>query len=373
MNRGVVRPSAAVAKFLDAVFSASSTTGDQLASTVRSCSLSWGDLVRDSIDLYLAPSLRFEMQTTGVWDLVPAAAQDILGELADLNRARNQKILATISDIAMKVGARSATPVFLKGAACLMSGVYGDLARRFMMDIDVLVPADEFQVSISALMESGYCLPEQHLSSDTLIGKHYHPLVAPNGITVEVHRCLGVLNSSLTPQEIMRDAIALERGRAQIRIPRREHILIHHVLHAQERLRDRLWPRVQQLIDLKILVDGWEDSLDWAYVYEHLRCEGKARGLQSISRSAAELLQCVREGQSAFCAMPAATGIHDRLLRRFPFARHFDPAYMSSMWAGEKVRRLRKRLTGAEGRAWLRRRVVSREFWSRTAAELRAI
>jgi hypothetical protein len=361
-------------EFLDLAFSRSPDEADRLASLIRSHGFSWHDVLRRSIDTYLAPALQSELEGKGIWSQIPSAARDVLNLLADLNRSRNQRVLSRVSEIASTLDRIGITTVFLKGAACLASGAYVGHARRFMIDIDALVPKDRFWDAVTVLLNSGYSLLDEELYSDPLIGNHYPPLLSPDGfIAVEIHRCFRRLNAMLSPDEVFREAIELELRGASIRVPRKEHILAHHVLHAQERRRDRLWPRVHQVADLGFLIEAWDGLLEWPSIFQQLAYQGDVCELRDISRSATELLSAVRAGESVFTARAAPANIHDCVLRRFPALKYIDPLYMTDMWVAGKFHGLRKRLMTRQGRAWLRRRAMSNTFWTRARADLRAV
>jgi hypothetical protein len=214
---------------------------------------------------------------------------------------------------------------------------------------------------------------DEELSGDTLIGKHYHPLVSPNGIAIEIHRCFGALNAMLPPVEVLRHAVAVEVNGVSVSTPSKEHLLAHHVLHAQERRRDQLWPAPRHIAELAVLIDAGNTDINWSQLLERLSYRGRVGALRRISRSARDLLEAVRSGQSIFSIRGTTGNRHDRFLRRFPNARYADPAYLYDMWFADKLERLGARLATRRGAALLCRRIASRKFWSRAAAELRSV
>ncbi len=364
-------PPSRIRTFLDLACSRSPDAGDRLLELLnRTVHFPWQDLLRCSIETYLAPALPFELACKGTWSQLPLEARNILEEIADLNRSRNRKILATISHISATLNRSGIASVFLKGAACLASGTYRDTAVRFMVDIDLLVPKAHCKDAIRTLLDSGY----QQLSTDPWIGKHYPPLLSPDGlIALEVHRCLGRPSVMLPPEEVLQQAVALNIDGVSICVPRKEHILAHQILHAQDRWRDRLWPLPHQVYDLSLLVDTWHGAVEWAALTRRLVYQGNVPELRRLSASALALLEAVRAGHSVFSAKAPPRNNHDRLLRRFPAFRYVDPFYMSDTWVSGKVSRLVARVITRGGAAWLCRRIATREFWSRAAAELKSV
>src|SRR5262249_59286270 len=73
-------------------------------------------------------------------------------------------------------------PVFLKGAAHLVSGLYADPAQRVMVDLDVLVRPDRLSDCVACLQANGYKL----LTDADFSGHHHHPPLGRSGTIASV-------------------------------------------------------------------------------------------------------------------------------------------------------------------------------------------
>ena len=85
-----------------------------------------------------------------------ADLQDFLLHLRKKNRERNVAIRRQIIDAANILKSEGIPVVALKGAAELMAPLYPDLADRFLSDIDLLVPEQQIDDAIRALIDNGY-------------------------------------------------------------------------------------------------------------------------------------------------------------------------------------------------------------------------
>jgi hypothetical protein len=105
--------------------------------------------------------------------------------IADLNRERNQQIIAQAQEINELLIRNGIKPIFLKGAGNLLNNLYKEIGERMVGDIDFIVSKKEYLKTIEVLKKDGY-----HRTEKNLIGfhKHYPRLVKDNNIAaVEVH------------------------------------------------------------------------------------------------------------------------------------------------------------------------------------------
>ena len=68
----------------------------------------------------------------GTWNFEHVTQAQALKEIYDLNRESNQQILRQIDDITAILNKENIQPVFLKGTANLLDGLYSDLGERMM-------------------------------------------------------------------------------------------------------------------------------------------------------------------------------------------------------------------------------------------------
>jgi hypothetical protein len=365
--------SARIDRFLDAALLLHDTGRADLVELLGAESFYWRKIISRAIETHLGPALKCQLETNHLWDRLPPEAAETLSNVAELNRARNARVISTIREIVTIFRLAGVECVFLKGAACLASGVYPDPAWRYMSDIDLLVGKSSFRGAIDVLFRSGYHLCDTDLLTDPIVGNHYHALESPAGVAVEVHRCFRILNTVLESGAVLGDAVESNSAGFKVYVPRKEHIVVHNVLHCVEQPRDRLWPSVHRIADLRLLIQIWAHTLDWNLVNRHLTYNGESRELRTICRSAFSVLQAIQSGASIFEIRGKPASTRERALLKLSALRYIDPVYHHKMWFFGKVSRARHRLTTWSGSRWLFHRLMSRRFWSQLFADLRQV
>lgn len=166
--------------------------------------------------------------------IIPEEVVQAFKEIYELNRQRNLQILKQIDDITAVLNKENIQPVFLKGTANLLDGLYGDVGERMIGDIDFLVREDEFLKTANILESDGY----QHavnIYEDLKSRKHYPSLYKEGEIaTVEIHR-LPVReehSKKFKPEVVLNDKIEMP-GKPGIYVPSDAHKLIHTFIHSQ--------------------------------------------------------------------------------------------------------------------------------------------
>lgn len=122
-----------------------------------------------------------------LWDepRLPEEARAVLSDARSATAAHNHLRLAWFQDV---VSALSPIPVCPLKGIDLLGRVYShDIGLRPMLDVDILVPAEEFGRAVDRLadaLEMG-TVPEG-------IDRGYHTTLTGRGLNLEVHRCLDI-------------------------------------------------------------------------------------------------------------------------------------------------------------------------------------
>ena len=87
--------------------------------------------------------------------------------ITGLNRDRNQQIITQATALNTLLLNHGITPIFLKGTANLITGLYSDIAERMVGDIDFIFSKQDYPKAIGLLREYGY--------SEVLKAKYYFP------------------------------------------------------------------------------------------------------------------------------------------------------------------------------------------------------
>jgi hypothetical protein len=189
--------------------------------------------------------------------------QEYFEGAATLNRMRNNRIrleALAITEIFNEIGV---VPVFLKGAANLLSELYPDTAVRIMLDLDILVPAARIQDCVAAMEAHGYAhlidngFPDHH---------HYFPLGRPDvEASIELH--VDPLDIQyrrfLSSADVFQHSEQLTIGGARFAVPAAWCRLIHCIAHAQFSNHALIYGRLplRELIDTVLL--SRTGSIDW--------------------------------------------------------------------------------------------------------------
>jgi hypothetical protein len=150
-------------------------------------SVDWDAVVKVSTGHFVFPALYCNLKRTNFLHYLPEELFNYMVHITDLNRERNQKIIAEAKEINELLLANNITPIFLKGTGNLLEGLYEDIGERMVGDIDFIVSRDEYLKTISILDKNNYKILKESDNYRTFHW-HYPALVNPEKIgAVEVH------------------------------------------------------------------------------------------------------------------------------------------------------------------------------------------
>lgn len=326
---------------------------------VRGSDLNWEAFIRFAEKERVLPALYRLLQRADVRSNIPTDLMGFLGSVEEMNGERNRAILAELGTVAKLLNEVGIEPVLLKGSAYLVKGVYANPARRYLGDLDLLVPAKSLQTGIQVLARHGF-----GWNSEDRLGhfRHHHPPIRrPGAVPVELHHSLGMGSCSviLPAQEVLSSSVRHEFLGAIVRIPSPEHLMVHLVMHSQLQhpYQERIWPPLRAMYDFTLVQRRFENSLDWNHVERRFREAGHA-GLFALHVTyIRETLRASIPLAVPVTGMTCIRGLRRRLLRRVPLLRFLDPLYMFSTVLLRRLRLLRSALRVAGG-------------WKEVAAEL---
>jgi hypothetical protein len=363
------------AEFTALLLSENPTANEQLLRTLRRGDINWKGVLAYAAQTGVITALRHELTTKQLWERVPVDIQQYLSAIADQNRHRNGKILTEAVALSALLNRAGFNPVFLKGVASLASGSYKDHAIRFILDIDLIVPKRQLTAVVHTLFDFGYTLFDQDLDRNALFARHYHALISPNKfVTVEIHRCLGPISPLLRPNDVLEGAILSHVQGASILIPNPVHAIAHHILHAQEVWRERVWPQPRHLYDLRLIVAAHGHNLDWPSILQHVLYSGNDRELRLLSNAAIGFLHAAGIADNlSYLGTPWRPNRRLRLLRKCPYLRYIDPYYMNTMFLSARLKRAVMYLRTVSGMKILVKRIGTVSFWSSVVSQLKSI
>ncbi len=207
----------------------------ELHAVLTSPDFSWEELVMTASEHKVSAMVNGAIKSYNLASLMPSDLVDYFEGMEELARQRNKQILTQALEISSLLNGIGVTPVFLKGAAALVSNLYADISHRVMLDIDVLVPNDLLFDCVAVLKNHGYAEADEDIVADPR-SHHYPPLDCPGRVApVELHSELVAFPNSelLTESEVYAEAQFFEINGAKLAVPSAHHQIIHTIAHAQ--------------------------------------------------------------------------------------------------------------------------------------------
>ncbi len=201
----------------------------------------------------------------------PAASGDLPAYIAamhGLNLRRNTRLIAQATEIAGTLNAVGIEPVFLKGTALLLLGVFPGRGHRLIGDIDLMVETAALERAAAALMATGY----RRLPDGVAHAHDPVKLVDPDRpAIVELHQsAVSLAIEPLLPrEEVLRRSVRLGGPSGAFgRAPCPETLVVHNVLHAmlQHRFYRQAELPLRDALDLVHLARRFAADLDWAAI-----------------------------------------------------------------------------------------------------------
>ena len=160
---------------------------DIVSELIKSETVDWDAVVKLSTGHFVYPALYCNLKRAGLLKYLPNELIGHMEYITELNRDRNLDIIQQAKEVNHLLVSNQITPIFLKGTANLLQGLYGDIAERMVGDIDLIVSENDYEPAINLLKQKDYT-HKPHLLDDEKLGKHYPRMTHQNKIAaVEVH------------------------------------------------------------------------------------------------------------------------------------------------------------------------------------------
>ena len=149
--------------------------------------IDWEFVVEVSTGHYVFPAMYCALKREGFLKYVPQELLNFMEHIADTNRDRNEQIISQAKELNTFLLSHNITPIFIKGTANLLAGLYSDITERMVGDIDFLFSAQDYPKAIQVLKEWGYNYldePEKLFPEH----RHYPSLIKKDCIAaIEIH------------------------------------------------------------------------------------------------------------------------------------------------------------------------------------------
>ena len=153
---------------------------------LKSKSVDWETVVKVSTAHYVLPALYCNFHKAKFLKYLPQDLVEFMKSITDLNRERNEKLLAQVKELNIYLLGHQIKAIFLKGVSNLIANLYDDIGERMLGDIDFIVSKKDFEKTIHLLKEFGYYQIEHNLPK---FHRHYPPMIKKDNIgAIEVHK-----------------------------------------------------------------------------------------------------------------------------------------------------------------------------------------
>ncbi len=303
-----------------------------LDEAIRRNRIAWPALVRLASDHQVSPGILAALERADLVRHLPSDLIDYFDGMAVLNRQRNEQIRGTALALAGRLAGIDVAPVFLKGAADLLTGLRPDPGERLQLDIDVLVPHARLDDCVSLLRRDGF---ESQLHTNSPLSHHAAPLWRPgDAAEIELHTqpLAYPFDAILPAAEAFATARRVAVGDHAVLVPSPAARLIHGVTHAQLADLGLAYGRVElrQLLDIGHLALRHGAELDWDAIAARFARQGHGAALAVQLLAAARFLQAPVPvpalswaSRALFarlrwqCGAPRLAALEARLLRPF--------------------------------------------------------
>lgn len=251
----------------------------------------------------LAPALRHGLSEKGLFNLAPENLRDYLNEMYGFNAERNKAIFQHLQNLVRILNHAGITPLPLKGGAALATDLYPDPAIRFMMDLDILVPDNLYNRTVSVLKYAGYEVPELILQADPHRGqncdsmKHYLPLVRSDAVAhVEVHRKVfhDAEERILPTEEIWKYSRSFTDKKTKefsIVLMSPTHQILHCIIHSEMSHGNHRMQQLdlRQMLHFSYLCWRYRDEIEWDLLATYLNNDSMSSALKDYLYTAQRL------------------------------------------------------------------------------------
>ena len=176
---------------------------------LKSKIIDWNNVVKVSTAHLVLSALYCNFQRCNFLHYLPKDLVTYMKHISNLNRERNKKIMTQAIELNNLLLANCIKPIFLKGTANLLAGIYQDTAERMVGDIDFICSKEEYPKAITVLRGFGYSEAAKY-NYHFPATRHYRKLQKDNDIAaIEIHSeilRLGKYRKEFNYNSVKRDA-----------------------------------------------------------------------------------------------------------------------------------------------------------------------
>lgn len=154
----------------------------------------WEKFVKISTSHLVLPAIYINFKISEYLKYLPNDLVQYMKNITEINRERNKLIIDQAKEINKLLLMHNIKPIFLKGMAALIEGIYNDIGERMISDIDLIVSEKNFLRAVKILKDHNYKIEKNQVIHHYDF-RHYSRLIKNNKIAaVEVHKDLTIEN-----------------------------------------------------------------------------------------------------------------------------------------------------------------------------------
>jgi len=202
----------------------------EIAGLIKSNDVDWDRVVKLSSNQMVVPALYFNLKRAQLLKFLPEGLEIYFEEITQANKIRNEALIKQVNHLVSILDKHKIKPLFLKGMAHLLEGLYHDICERMLSDIDFLVAQDQVEKVAEILKKEGY----KRLYEGGLLFKsrHYARLIHKDFIgAVEIH--WNVLDNKDATKLNYDLLFSNKQKKANYYVPSFAHQALHNLLNAQ--------------------------------------------------------------------------------------------------------------------------------------------
>lgn len=209
----------------------------ELDEIISSESINWEKIVAYTSGQLVLPAFYLLLKRHHLTNQLPKDLILYFEEITRLNTERNNAIIDQVKSLNQLLKAHDIHPVFLKGTAHLLMGLYQHAGERMVGDIDFLVPEDKMVQAADLLIQKEEYKPAIAYKKESFYTlKHYPRLQNDRYVAaVEIHK--DVLRAGhkkkLTGLEIIISKQSVYYQDLLFYVPATKHLMAHNVMNAQ--------------------------------------------------------------------------------------------------------------------------------------------
>jgi hypothetical protein len=158
---------------------------DEIEIILKKNRVDWDTVVKVSTAHYVFPALYCNFKRADFLRYLPSELVSYMEYITNLNRDRNKQIITQAKELNTLLLSNNIRPIFLKGTANLLAGIYEDIGERMVGDIDLIILKENYPKAITILREFGY---DKEIYQE-LPYRHYPRIIRKDSIAgLEIHK-----------------------------------------------------------------------------------------------------------------------------------------------------------------------------------------